>query len=68
MQDQDEPSANILDLKEEFEKLSEEQLHALRAATYFGMTSQEAKIYDNRRRKITEVAKRLSGLLRLQEN
>ena len=68
MQYQAEPDTDISHLKEEFDKLSEEQLHALRVATYVGMTPQEAKTYDNRRRKITEVAKRLSVLLRLQEN
>lgn len=65
MQDQGEPGADINHLKEEFDKLSEAQLLALRAATNVGMTAREAKIYDDRRRKITEVAKRLSVLLRL---
>jgi len=68
MLDQAEPVPKLINLKEQFEKLSEEQLHALREATYVGMTSQEAKIYDNRCRKITEVARRLSILRRLQEN
>jgi hypothetical protein len=68
MQDEAEPGADIIQLKAEFDKLSEEQLHALRAAMYIGMTPKEAKTYDDRRRKITEVARRLSTLRRLQEN
>ena len=68
MHDQAEPGRTIIHLKQEFEKLSEDQLRALRAATYVGMTTQEAKTYDNRRRRITEVATRLSLLLRFQEN
>jgi len=68
MLDQAEPGGSLIHLKEEFAKLSEEQLRALRAATYVGMMTQEAKTYDDRRRRITEVARRLSVLLRLQEN
>jgi hypothetical protein len=69
MQDQtSEPCPDIIQLKQEFEKLSEEQLLALRSATYLGMTPQEAKTYDVRRRKITELVKRLSNLRTLQEN
>ena len=68
MQHQAEPCADIRYLKAEFDKLSEEQLLALRRATYAGMTPQEAKIYDDRRRKISVVARRLSVLLRLQAN
>lgn len=64
---QAEPGGNIIHLKEEFEKLSEDQLRALTAATYVGMTTQEAKTYDERRRRLTEVARRMS-LLRFQEN
>lgn len=68
MQYQAVSGADISHLKEEFDKLSEKQLHALRAATFVGMTPQEAKIYNDRRRKITAVARRLSVLQRLQEN
>ncbi len=68
MQETSEADPDIVQLTAEFEKLSEEQLHALRSATYLGMTPQQARTYDYRRRKISELVKRLSDLLTLQEN
>ena len=49
-------------LRDEIEKLTQEQSEALKTATFVGMTAAEAKIYDARRRRITELVEKLRGL------
>lgn len=52
----------VLCLRQEIEKLTQEQSEALKTATFVGMTAEEAKIYDARRRRITELVEQLRGL------
>jgi hypothetical protein len=40
-------------IKQEIERLTREQSEALKSATFVGMTPNEAKEYDDRRKKIT---------------
>jgi hypothetical protein len=47
-----ETAAAIHRLKEEIDKLTREQAKALELATFVGMTTDEAKEYDQRRRAI----------------
>lgn len=49
-------------LKEEIDKLTEQQAEALRTATYLGMTTDEAKEYEQRREKILDYVKDLKML------
>ena len=49
-------------LRNEIENLTHEQNEALKTATFVGMTAVEAKIYDARRRRITELVEKLRGL------
>ena len=49
-------------IRQEIEKLTEEQNEALKTATFVGMTASEAKIYDARRQRITELVERLEFL------
>jgi hypothetical protein len=49
-------------LKEEIERLTEEQTEALKAASFGGMTAAEAKQYDERRKTITRLVQELSLL------
>ena len=49
-------------LRNEIENLTHEQNEALKTATFVGMTAAEAKIYDARRRRITELVEKLRGL------
>ena len=49
-------------LKEEIERLTEQQSEALRAATYIGMTPDEAREYDERRDYILTLLRELEGL------
>ena len=49
-------------LRQEIEKLTQEQSEALKTATFVGMTAEEAKIYDARRRRITELVEQLRAL------
>ncbi len=54
--------ANIHHLKEEIDRLTVEQLEALKAATFVGMTRDEAKEYDERRAKIIRLIDELRQL------
>ncbi len=45
--------------EEEIDRLTEEQVKALKAATYVGMTPNEAKDYDARREKINKLIREL---------
>jgi hypothetical protein len=49
-------------LKEEIDKLTELQANALKTATYLGMTTDEAKEYEERRGQILKYVKELSML------
>jgi hypothetical protein len=49
-------------LKEEIDKLTEQQTEALRMATFVGMTTDEAKEYEERREKILEYVNDLKVL------
>ena len=49
-------------LKEEIDKLTEQQIQALRSATCLGMTTDEAKEYEERRDMILEYVKDLKML------
>ena len=49
-------------LKQEIDRLSEQQSEALKMATFFGMTSHEAKEYDARRTQITRLVRELRML------
>ena len=53
-------------LKQEIDRLTEEQAEALKAATYLGMTSEQAKHYDERRRNITKLVQQLALLEKAQ--
>ena len=46
-------------IRNEIERLTQEQNEALKTATFVGMTSAEAKDYDARRRRITELVQQL---------
>ena len=45
----------IASLRQQIDTLTQEQADALKRATYLGMTPDEAKVYDARRVKITEL-------------
>jgi hypothetical protein len=47
-------------LKERIETLSEQQAEAMKTAMFKGMTSGEAKKYDNRSSRITKLVKKLA--------
>jgi len=54
------PTLEVLrKIKQEIEKLSKEQIDAMKAATYVGMTPDEAKAYDLRRQRITALTHEL---------
>lgn len=46
-------------IRQQIERLTDEQSEALKTATYLGMTAAEAQTYDARRRQITELVERL---------
>jgi hypothetical protein len=46
-------------LKQEIDRLAEQQGEALKTATFFGMTAREAKEYDARRDHITRLVREL---------
>jgi len=51
-------------LKEEIDRLNQQQSQALKTATYLGMTPDEAQEYDQRRTRITELVMQLSIIIR----
>ena len=53
-------------LKQEIDRLTEQQAKALQAAIYLGMTPDQAKEYDERRKQITELISQLSLLEKAQ--
>jgi hypothetical protein len=53
-------------LKQQIDELAEQQMDALKMATYVGMTPEEAKEYDQRREKITALVEELSELKKAQ--
>lgn len=53
-------------LKQEIDKLTEEQHKALQLAIYVGMTPDEAKEYDERRQRITRLVQELADLEQAQ--
>jgi hypothetical protein len=48
-------------LKEEIDRLMQEQAKALRMAVFVGMTSGEAQEYDERRTRITQLNQKLTA-------
>ena len=62
LRDGSETAEVIHRLKEEIDKLTEQQADALKTATYLGMTTDEAKEYEQRREKILEFVKDLKML------
>ena len=53
-------------LKQEIDKLSEQQNETLKTATFLGMTPDEATEYDDRREQITKLIQELALLGRAQ--
>ena len=53
-------------IKQEIDRLTEQQAHALKQATFVGMTPDEAKEYDERRTLITKFIRELELLERAQ--
>jgi len=62
LRDRSETTETIHRLKEEIDKLTEQQSAALKAATYLGMTTDEAKEYEQRRERILDYVKDLKIL------
>jgi len=62
LRNRSETAETIHKLKEEIDKLTEQQSEALRRASYLGMTTDEAKEYEERREKILEYVKDLKML------
>jgi hypothetical protein len=60
--DTPETVAAIDRLKQEIERLTEQQSEALKTATYVGMTAAEARSYDARRQQITKLVEELTTL------
>lgn len=57
-----EAAAKIPHMKADIDRLFTEQAKALKSATYLGMTPEEAKQCDERRKKITHLMKKLFHL------
>lgn len=53
-------------IKEEIDRLTEQQSHALKHTTFVGMTPDEAKDYDERRSQITRLLRQLEALEKAQ--
>jgi len=53
-------------LRQQIDALTQEQADALKRATYLGMTPDEAKVYDARRIKITELMGQLVEIRQAQ--
>lgn len=51
--------SSVQNLREEFDRLRCEQDEAMKLAVYVGMSAKEAKEYENRRKRLTELFKRL---------
>lgn len=57
-----ETTETIHRIKEEIDKLTEQQSDALNTATYLGMTADEAKEYDERRERVLKLVRDLKIL------
>jgi len=53
-------------IKEKIDQLAEEQDKALQTAIIFGMTPEEARAYEGRRKRITQLVEELFTLERVQ--
>ena len=53
------PLDTVHRLKEEIDRLTEEQIEAMKMATFAGLTTDEAKEYEERRAKILALVKEL---------
>jgi hypothetical protein len=62
--DSSDPVSALKRLKQKIQELTEEQSKPLKSATYLGMTPDEAKQDDERRKEITEL---MQEFLRLQQ-
>jgi hypothetical protein len=56
----------IENLKAEIDLLTSQQTDALKMATFLGMTPEEAKDYDDRRSRITQLVKQLAMLTKAE--
>ncbi len=56
------PLDTVHQLKEEIDRLTEEQIEAMKMATFAGLTPDEAKEYEERRAKILELVEQLRML------
>ncbi len=54
--------ATVHNLKEEIDRLTEEQTEAMKSATFIGLTTDEAKEYEDRRSKILQLVDQLRML------
>lgn len=61
------PATHFDRLTAEFDRLTLEQARALRSATLTGMTAEQVRGYDARRRKITKLVKEISGLQKMRQ-
>ena len=59
---QSETTEAVHRIKEEIDKLTEQQSEAIKTATYVGMTTDEAKEYDERRDRILKLVRDLATL------
>lgn len=64
--DNSNPLIRIQQLKRNIEKLRREHAEALKRATFVGMNADEARMCDERRHQITEMAAELSRLQRTE--
>jgi len=64
--DPDDTVAAVNRVKEEIDRLTEQQSQALKHATFVGMTPEEAQEYDNRRSQITTLLQQLEALQKAQ--
>ena len=62
MSDTPDTVSTVHKLKQQVDTLTEQQMEALKQATYLGMTSDEAKEYDQRRKRITKMVQELGDL------
>jgi hypothetical protein len=51
-------------IKQEIDRLAEEQSAALKSAIYLGMSTEHAKAYEQRRNRITKLMEKLRVLVR----
>lgn len=58
--------AAVHSIKQQIDELTKQQMDALKQATYLGMTTDEAKDYDERREQITKLIQELVALERAQ--